>query len=50
MFNAAQACASLWKEHGYKNGRVVFVSCESHEVGRWAEEVGVKEEVGEEGG
>lgn len=28
VFAASQACAALWKEHGYQNGRIVFVSCE----------------------
>jgi sorbose reductase len=28
-FAASQACAALWKEHGYQNGRIVFVSCKS---------------------
>lgn len=27
VFAASQACAALWKEHGYQNGRIVFVSC-----------------------
>jgi sorbose reductase len=27
-FVSAQACAALWKEHGYQNGKVVIVSCE----------------------
>ncbi|KAK4685684.1 hypothetical protein P7C73_g4456, partial [Tremellales sp. Uapishka_1] len=26
VFNCAQAAASLWKEHDYKDGRIVFVS------------------------
>lgn len=29
VFAASQACAALWKEHGYQNGRIVFVSCRS---------------------
>lgn len=28
----------LWKEHGYKNGRIVFVSCKSRFCD-WPEEV-----------
>lgn len=28
-FVCAQACAALWKEHGYQNGKIVIVSCES---------------------
>jgi sorbose reductase len=31
-FVSAQACAALWKEHGYQNGKVVIVSCESVSV------------------
>lgn len=27
VFTCAQAAALLWKQHDYKNGRVVFVSC-----------------------
>jgi len=26
VFNACQACAALWKEHDYKNGRIVITS------------------------
>jgi sorbose reductase len=32
-FVSAQACAALWKEHGYQNGKVVIVSCESVIIG-----------------
>jgi len=31
-FVCAQACAALWKEHGYKNGKVVIVSCKSERL------------------
>jgi NAD(P)-dependent dehydrogenase (short-subunit alcohol dehydrogenase family) len=28
VFVCAQAAALLWKEHDYRNGRIIFVSCE----------------------
>lgn len=31
-FAASQACAALWKEHGYQNGRIVFVSSMSAHI------------------
>ncbi|KAI5451968.1 hypothetical protein NCC49_001267 [Naganishia albida] len=32
VFAASQACAALWKEHGYQNGRIVFVSSMSAHI------------------